>query len=52
MNDGKVGQALNEMTIWWVQSVTGGVQQGFMEGMKVVRSAESHQRAGAAQQMG
>jgi len=51
MNDGKVGQALNEMTIWWVQSVTGGVQQGFMEGMKVVRSAESHRRGDGAQQM-
>lgn len=33
MNDGKVGQAINEMTIWWVRGVTGGVQQGFEEGL-------------------
>lgn len=39
MNDGKVGQAINEMTIWWVRGVTGGVQQGFEEGMKRERRA-------------
>ncbi|KZM24273.1 uncharacterized protein EKO05_0005764 [Ascochyta rabiei] len=33
MNDGKVGQAINEMTIWWVRGVTGGLQQGFEEGL-------------------
>ena len=33
MNDGKVGQAINEMGIWWVRGVTGGVQQGFEEGL-------------------
>ncbi|KAF2628734.1 hypothetical protein BU25DRAFT_338746 [Macroventuria anomochaeta] len=33
MNDGKVGQAINEMTIWWVRGVTGGMQQGFEEGL-------------------
>jgi hypothetical protein len=32
MNDGKVGQAINEMTIWWVRGVTGGMQQGIEEG--------------------
>ncbi|KAJ4371364.1 hypothetical protein N0V83_004581 [Neocucurbitaria cava] len=36
MNDGKVGQAINEMTIWWVRSVTGGVQQGLEEGLSVM----------------
>jgi len=51
MNDGMVGQALNELTIWWVQSVTGGVQQGFMEGMKVVRSAENQQRGKGAEKV-
>ncbi|CAE6996119.1 hypothetical protein PTTW11_00268 [Pyrenophora teres f. teres] len=51
MNDGMVGQALNEMTLWWVQSVTGGVQQGFMEGMKVVNSGESQRRGKAAEKM-
>ncbi|KAJ4992003.1 hypothetical protein SVAN01_02598 [Stagonosporopsis vannaccii] len=39
MNDGKVGQAINEMTIWWVRGVTGGVQQGFEEGLKRERRA-------------
>ncbi|KAF1997346.1 hypothetical protein P154DRAFT_547402 [Amniculicola lignicola CBS 123094] len=32
MNDGKVGQALNELTMWWVQGLTGGLQQGISEG--------------------
>lgn len=39
MNDGKVGQAINEMTIWWVRGVTGGVQQGFEEGLSRERRA-------------
>ncbi|KAF1845135.1 uncharacterized protein K460DRAFT_311205 [Cucurbitaria berberidis CBS 394.84] len=36
MNDGKVGQAINEMTLWWVRGVTGGVQQGIEEGLSVI----------------
>lgn len=39
MNDGKVGQAINEMTIWWVRGVTGGMQQGFEEGLSRERRA-------------
>lgn len=39
MNDGKVGQAINEMTMWWVRGVTGGMQQGFEEGLKRERRA-------------
>ncbi|KAH6881369.1 hypothetical protein BKA58DRAFT_371442 [Alternaria rosae] len=41
MNDGMVGQAINEMTIWWVRGVTGGVQQGLAEGLQALRIAES-----------
>ncbi|KAI4698739.1 hypothetical protein J4E81_005350 [Alternaria sp. BMP 2799] len=41
MNDGMVGQAINEMTIWWVRGVTGGVQQGLAEGLQAMRIAES-----------
>lgn len=37
MNDGKVGQAINEMTIWWVRGVTGGMQQGIEEGFRLER---------------
>jgi hypothetical protein len=44
MNDGMVGQAINEMTIWWVRSVTGGVQQGLAEGLQTLRLAESQRR--------
>jgi hypothetical protein len=51
MNDGKVGQAINEMTIWWVRGVTGGVQQGLEEGLKVVRS-EHARRTETVQVMG
>lgn len=41
MNDGKVGQAINEMTIWWVRGVTGGMQQGFEEGLNRERRARA-----------
>ncbi|OCL03031.1 hypothetical protein AOQ84DRAFT_442991 [Glonium stellatum] len=36
MNDGKVGQAINELTIWWVRGVTGGIYQGISEGVVVL----------------
>ncbi|KAF2739798.1 hypothetical protein EJ04DRAFT_426171 [Polyplosphaeria fusca] len=36
MNDGKVGQAINDVTLWWVQGLTGGIQQGVSEGIVVV----------------
>ena len=44
MNDGMVGQAINEMTIWWITGVTGGVQQGLAEGLKAVRAAEARRQ--------
>ncbi|KAF3051743.1 hypothetical protein E8E11_008373 [Didymella keratinophila] len=44
MNDGKVGQAINEMTIWWVRGVTGGMQQGFEEGMNRERRARERSK--------
>jgi hypothetical protein len=40
MNDGMVGQAINEVIIWWVRGITGGVQQGLAEGLQVVRVEE------------
>jgi hypothetical protein len=43
MNDGMVGQAISEMTTWWVAGVTGGLQQGLAEGLKTKR-VESSQR--------
>lgn len=46
MNDGKVGQAINEMTIWWVRGVTGGVQQGFQEGLSRERRAREQGQVG------
>ncbi|KAF3008456.1 hypothetical protein E8E13_003927 [Curvularia kusanoi] len=44
MNDGKIGQAINEMTIWWIRGVTGGVQQGFEEGLKRERRAREQDK--------
>lgn len=41
MNNGKVGQAINDMTIWWVQGVTGGMQQGFEEGLNRERRSRA-----------
>lgn len=36
MNDGKVGQALNDLICWWVRGFTGGVQQGIGDGLVVL----------------
>lgn len=33
MNDGKVGHALNDLTLWWIRGVTGGIHQGVGEGL-------------------
>lgn len=33
MNDGKVGKALNDVALWWVAGLTGGLQQGIREGV-------------------
>lgn len=33
MNDGKVGQAINDLTFWWVRGLTGGIQQGIADGV-------------------
>lgn len=37
MNDGKVGQAINDITLWWVTGITGGIHQGLSEGVVVLR---------------
>lgn len=37
MNDGKVGQALNNFTIWWVTGITGGIHQGIQQGIIVLK---------------
>ncbi|KAH7350459.1 hypothetical protein BKA66DRAFT_476088 [Pyrenochaeta sp. MPI-SDFR-AT-0127] len=42
MNEGRVGQAINEMTIWWVRSVTGGLQQGIEEGLSTLRATSEY----------
>lgn len=36
MNDGKVGQALNEMSVWWVTGVTAGIHQGVGDGLTLL----------------
>ncbi|ORX90973.1 hypothetical protein BCR34DRAFT_677999 [Clohesyomyces aquaticus] len=33
MHDGKVGQAINDLALWWVQGLTGGIHQGISEGI-------------------
>lgn len=35
MNDGKVGQALNELAVYWIRSVTGGIHDGVAEGLVI-----------------
>lgn len=44
MNDGMVGQAINDMSIWWITGLTGGVQQGLAEGLRTMRVVEAKQR--------
>jgi hypothetical protein len=36
MNEGKVGQALNELMVWWIRGVTGGIHQGVGEGLVII----------------
>lgn len=38
MNDGKVGQALNDLVIWLVRGLTGGFQQGLTDGIMLMSS--------------
>ncbi|PVI04119.1 hypothetical protein DM02DRAFT_519445 [Periconia macrospinosa] len=41
MNDGKVGQALNDMVIWMVRGLTGGFQQGVTDGITMMSNERS-----------
>ncbi|KAF2196517.1 hypothetical protein GQ43DRAFT_383111 [Delitschia confertaspora ATCC 74209] len=36
MNNGKVGQAINDIALWWLRGLTGGIQQGISEGVRVL----------------
>jgi hypothetical protein len=36
INNGKVGQAINDATVWWVKGVTGGIHQGVGEGLVIL----------------
>jgi hypothetical protein len=36
MNDGKVGRAIGDVVVWWVEGVAGGLQQGLGDGMTQV----------------
>lgn len=36
MNDGKVGQTINEMTVWWVSGVSAGIHQGVGDGLTLL----------------
>lgn len=44
MNDGKVGLALNDLTFWCVKGITGGLQQGIQEGVKLVGEGQKEER--------
>ena len=36
MNDGKVGQALGSMAVWWIRGVTGGIHEGVGQGLMIM----------------
>ncbi|KAF1981461.1 hypothetical protein K402DRAFT_398549 [Aulographum hederae CBS 113979] len=44
MNDGKVGQALNAMAIWWIRGLAGGIHEGVGEGMAILGVDSSRRR--------
>jgi hypothetical protein len=50
MNDGKVGQALNDLICWWVRSVTGGIHQGVGEGLAVLGVERPYKQEAEAKQ--
>lgn len=41
LNDGKVGQMINDAAVWWVRSLTGGIHDGVSEGFVVVKARGS-----------
>ncbi|TKA82081.1 hypothetical protein B0A49_00234 [Cryomyces minteri] len=47
LNDGKVGQAANELAGWWIKGVMGGIYEGAGEGM-VILGASPQSNAYAA----
>ncbi|KIW07820.1 uncharacterized protein PV09_01739 [Verruconis gallopava] len=44
MNDGKVGQALNDMSVWWISGVTAGIHQGIGDGLAIVGAKDVDDR--------
>ncbi|KAF2099631.1 hypothetical protein NA57DRAFT_75133 [Rhizodiscina lignyota] len=36
LNDGKVGESINELLVWWIRGVTGGIHEGVGEGLNIV----------------
>lgn len=36
MDDGKVGHAINEILIWWIRGIAGGIHQGLDEGIDII----------------
>lgn len=46
MNDGKVGQALNDLVCWWIRGITGGVHSGVQEGLVVLGIERPYKQEG------
>jgi len=46
MNDGKVGQAISDVTVWWVRGLTGGLQQGIQEGFRMAGNGRGMEESG------
>jgi hypothetical protein len=42
MNDSKAGKALNDLTLWWIGGLTGGLQQGMQEGFVMMSNDRSN----------
>ncbi|KAF2238236.1 hypothetical protein EV356DRAFT_301767 [Viridothelium virens] len=44
LNDGKVGQAMQEFGSWWIQGMAGGLHEGIGEGLAIVGATPSSPR--------
>ena len=41
LNDGKVGQAMQDFGSWWIQGMVGGLHEGIGEGLAIVGATQS-----------
>lgn len=43
LNDGKVGDSINGLFVWWIRGVTGGIHEGVGEGLNIMNRRKVEQ---------